>query len=69
MLTYFKNAAHNSKPAQESLKQRSLDPIKLAIGYDTAQFHHGQRRDEALINKLRCSWIISPVGRKQQEAR
>lgn len=41
MFTYFKNAVHNSKPAQECIKQRNLDPIKLKIGYNTAQFHHG----------------------------
>ena len=62
MFTYFKNAVHNSKPAQEYLRQRSLDPIKLEIGYNTAQFHHGQRRDEALINNCVAVGLLAPWG-------
>jgi DNA primase len=49
MFTYFKNAVYNSKPAQEYLRNRALDGSKLAIGYNTGQFHHGTRRDELLI--------------------
>lgn len=62
MFTYFKNAVHNSKPAQEYIKQRNLDPIKLEIGYNTAQFHHGQRRDEALINNCVAVGLLAPWG-------
>jgi DNA primase len=47
--TYFKNAVHNSKPAQEYITSRALDFTKLEIGYNTGQFHHGTRKDEALI--------------------
>jgi len=50
MFQYFKNAVHNSRPAQEYIKQRGLDATKLEIGYNTAQFHHGTRKDEQLIN-------------------
>jgi len=46
---YFKNAVHNSKPAQEYIQSRALDFAKLEIGYNTGQFHHGTRKDEALI--------------------
>lgn len=70
MFTYFKNAVHNSKPAQEYIKQRNLDPIKLEIGYNTAQFHHGQRRDEALINNCVAVGLLAPWGvnnRKPEE--
>jgi DNA primase len=49
MFTYFKNAVHSSKPAQEYLRSRALDAGKLEIGYNTGQFHHGTRRDELLI--------------------
>ena len=62
MFTYFKNAVHNSKPAQEYIKQRCLDPIKLEIGYNTAQFHHGARRDEALINNCVAVGLLAPWG-------
>jgi DNA primase len=50
MFTYFKNAVYNSKPAQDYIKGRSLDYTKLEIGYNAAQFHHGTRKDEQLIN-------------------
>ncbi len=49
MFTYFKNAVHNSKPAQEYLEQRSLDHTKVEVGYNSGQFHHGERKDEYLI--------------------
>lgn len=62
MFTYFKNAVHNSKPAQAYLKQRCLDPVKIEAGYNTAQFHHGQRRDEALINNCVAVGLLAPWG-------
>lgn len=49
MFTYFKNAVHNSQPAREYIKSRTLDYTQIEIGYNTAQFHHGARRDEQLI--------------------
>jgi DNA primase len=49
MFTYFKNGVHNSKPAQQYIASRTLDHTKLEIGYNTGQFHHGQRKEEALI--------------------
>jgi len=70
MFTYFKNAVHNSKPAQEYIRSRNLDPIKLEIGYNTAQFHHGARRDEALINNCIAVGLLAPWGantRKPEE--
>jgi DNA primase len=60
MFTYFKNAVHNSKPAQEYIKSRGLDPVRLEIGYNTAQFHHGQRRDETLINNCVAVGLLAP---------
>ncbi|MFO0322308.1 MAG: toprim domain-containing protein [Bacteroidota bacterium] len=62
MFTYFKNAVHNSKPAQEYIKQRGLDATKIEVGYNTAQFHHGARRDETLINNCVSIGLLSPWG-------
>ena len=70
MFTYFKNAVHNSRPAQEYIRSRNLDPVKLEIGYNTAQFHHGARRDEALINNSVAVGLLTPWGtntRKPEE--
>lgn len=56
MFTYFKNAVHNSKPAQDYIKQRGLDRnnrplsgVEVEVGYNSGQFHHGNRKDEHLI--------------------
>ena len=51
MFTYFRNAVSNSKPAQEYLQSRKLDFTKIEVGYNSGQFHHGQRKDETLINQ------------------
>jgi DNA primase len=50
MFTYFKNAVHNSPQAKGYIQSRTLDFTKLEIGYNAAQFHHGTRKDEQLIN-------------------
>ena len=62
MFQYFKNAVHNSKPAQEYIKSRGLDAVKIEEGCNTAQFHHGARRDETLINNCVAVGILSPWG-------
>ncbi len=49
IFTYFKNGVHNSKPAQEYLQQRGLDYNKTEVGYNSGQFHHGERKDAYLI--------------------
>jgi DNA primase len=50
MFSYFKNAVYNSGPAKEYIASRSLDHYLIDIGYNTAQFHHGKRKEETLIN-------------------
>lgn len=62
MFTYFKNAVHSSRPTQEYLQQRGLDPLKIEVGYNTAQFHHGARRDDALINNCVAVGLLAPWG-------
>ena len=62
MFTYFKNAVHNSRPAQEYIKGRGLDATKIELGYNTAQFHHGARKDETLINNCVAIGLLSPWG-------
>ena len=67
MFIYFKNAVHNSKPAQEYLKSRGLDAGKMEVGYNTAQFHHGTRKEEALINSCVEVGLLSPWGTNTRE--
>ena len=62
LFTYFKNAIHNSPPAREYLQSRNLNPLKIEIGYNTGQFHHGARRDETLINNCVHVGLLYPWG-------
>jgi|SRR5579859_4272358 len=71
MFTYFKNAVHSSKPAQDYLRGRALDSSKLDVGYNTGQFHHGTRRDELLIQSCVEVGLLSlhdRPGRTGEEA-
>jgi DNA primase len=64
MFTYFKNAIHNSKPAQEYLQTRCLDFTKTEVGYNSGQFHHGTRKDEALIKSCIKYGLLLDLGTK-----
>lgn len=64
MFTYFKNAVHNSKPAKAYLQSRNLDFEKLEIGYNSGQFHHGTRKDEALIKSCVKYGLLLDKGKK-----
>jgi len=52
MFTYFRNAINNSKPAKEYLDKRGLDFTRTEIGYNSAQFHHGERKTEELLKQV-----------------
>jgi len=62
MFSYFKNAVHNSKPARDYIEKRGLDYNKLEIGYNTGQFHHGERKEEALIKSCQEIGLLHPFG-------
>lgn len=64
MFTYFKNAIHNSPPAKEYLQKRGLDFKKTEVGYNGGQFHHGTRKDEALINECMKYGLLLDLGMK-----
>lgn len=66
MFTYFKNAVHNSRPAQAYIQSRGLDHHKIEIGYNTGQFHHGERRDEQLIKSCVGLGLLSEHDRKSK---
>lgn len=59
MLAYFKKGFYNSKPAREYLQKRGLDFTRIVIGYNSGQFHHGERKSEELINNaLECGLLL-----------
>jgi DNA primase len=64
MFSYFKNAVHNSKPAQEYLQSRSLDFKQTEVGYNAGQYHHGTRKDEALIKSCIAVGLLQDSGNK-----
>lgn len=62
MFTYFKNAVHNSPQAKQYIQSRALDFTKLEIGYNAAQFHHGTRKDETLIQQCLQYGLLIDAG-------
>jgi DNA primase catalytic core len=62
MFTYFKNAVSNSKPAQEYLQSRCIEFRNTEVGYNAGQFHHGARKDEALIKECLEYGILLDLG-------
>lgn len=63
MFTYFKNAIYNSRPAQDYLQQRMLDYQRTEVGYNSGQFHHGTRKNEALIQSCVRLGLLTDRGR------
>ena len=66
IFTYFKNGVHNSQPAREYLAQRGLDYGTIAVGYNSGQFHHGQRKDEQQIADYLSVGLLSEHDRKSR---
>jgi DNA primase len=50
IFTYFRNGIHSSRPALDYLSSRALDAKQTEIGFNSGQFHHGERRSEELLN-------------------
>jgi DNA primase/energy-coupling factor transporter ATP-binding protein EcfA2 len=59
MFTYFKNGVNSSKTARAYLQQRGLDTLKIEVGYNAAQFYHGERKDETLIKQCLQYGLLS----------
>ncbi len=46
-------------PQGEYLQKRSLDFTRIDIGYNSGQFHHGERKTEELVSKaLECGLLL-----------
>jgi DNA primase len=61
---YFRGAINNSKPSRNYITQTRRLELFLEIGYNSAQFHHGQRRDEELINECVKYGMLTPTQSK-----
>jgi len=64
MFASFKNAASRSQPAKDYLQQRNLDLKKLEVGYNGGQFHHGQRKEDSLIQNCLAYGLLIDNNRK-----
>lgn len=62
MFSYFRNAVHNSQPAKDYISSRSLEIEKLEIGYNSGQFHHGNRKDPYLIKSCVEVGLLLDLG-------
>jgi DNA primase len=62
MYSYFRNGLKSSKPAREYIEQRSLRYESLDMGFNSGQYHHGERRDEALIKSCIQVGLLTPYG-------
>jgi len=62
MFTYFRNAINNSKPAKEYLDKRGLDFTRTEIGYNSGQFHHGERKTEELLKQALEVGLLQDKG-------
>ncbi len=75
IINYFEGKVqHQQKPIEttnevvqltiprEQFLQNMLDPLKIEVGYNTAQFHHAARKDETLINNCVAVGLLAPRG-------
>ena len=60
----FKNASSRSQPAKDYLESRNLDLKKLEVGYNGGQFHHGQRKEDSLIQNCLAYGLLIDNNRK-----
>jgi DNA primase len=62
MYAYFRNGLKSSKPAREYIEQRNLRYEALDMGFNSGQYHHGERRDEALIKSCLEVGLLTEYG-------
>ncbi len=60
--SYFRKALYCSNPAKEYIEKRNLDNSILEIGYNSGQFHHGERKSEELINNALEVGLLQDKG-------
>ena len=60
--SYFRKALYCSTPAKEYVEKRNLDNSILEIGYNSGQFHHGERKSEELIRQALEAGLLQDKG-------
>jgi DNA primase len=64
IFTSFRKGITNSVPAKDYCKRRNLEYSKLEIGFNSGQFHHGERKSEELINSSLAVGLLLDNGLK-----
>jgi DNA primase len=64
MFKSFRKGLVNSTPARDYCKQRNLEYSKIEIGFNSGQFHHGERKSEELINNCLAVGLLLDNGLK-----
>ena len=64
MFSSFRKGLVNSVPARDYCKKRNLNYSKLEIGFNSGQFHHGERKSEELINNCLAIGLLLNNGLK-----
>ncbi len=67
MFTYFKNAVHNSKPAQEYIKQRGLDDV-IITGTESKETFSQLQSSTSLKLKIDDNGKVAATGKAKTEA-
>lgn len=60
--SYFRKALYCSNPAKQYIEKRNLDNSILEIGYNSGQFHHGERKSEELISNALEAGLLLDKG-------
>ncbi|ASW72861.1 hypothetical protein CJF12_00175 [Chryseobacterium piperi] len=60
--SYFRKALYCSVPAKQYIEKRNLDNSILEIGYNSGQFHHGERKSEELISNALEVGLLQDKG-------
>ncbi|GAB0157814.1 hypothetical protein CHRYSEOSP005_31000 [Chryseobacterium sp. Alg-005] len=60
--SYFRKALYCSNPAKQYIEKRNLDNSILEIGYNSGQFHHGERKSEELISNALEVGLLQDKG-------
>ncbi|WP_082891068.1 CHC2 zinc finger domain-containing protein [Chryseobacterium glaciei] len=60
--SYFRKALYCSAPAKQYIEKRNLDNSILEIGYNSGQFHHGERKSDELIKQALEIGLLQDKG-------
>jgi 5S rRNA maturation endonuclease (ribonuclease M5) len=65
LFAYFRTAVYSSHPAKNYAQdERGINVYDTEVGYNSAQFHHGKRKDMELIGECVKYGVLTPTNVK-----